>query len=29
VVGGLFFVGLTILGFFTPARRRHPECEMA
>ncbi len=25
VVGGLFFVGLTILGFFTPARSRHPE----
>lgn len=29
VVGGLFFVGLTILGFLTPARPRHSEREMA
>lgn len=29
VVGGLFIVGLMILGFFTPPRRRHPEGEMA
>lgn len=29
VTGGLFFVGLTILGFFTPARRRHPERDAA
>jgi MFS family permease len=25
VIGGLFFVALTIIGFFTPARRRYPE----
>jgi MFS family permease len=25
IIGGLFFAGLTILGCFTPARRRHPE----
>jgi MFS family permease len=24
-IGGLFFITLTVLGFFTPARRRHPE----
>lgn len=29
VIGGLFFVALTVLGFFTPARRRHPERDMA
>ncbi len=28
-IGGLFFVALTIFGFFTPARRRHPERDMA
>lgn len=25
VIGGLSFVGLTVIGFFTPARRRYPE----
>ncbi|HEU5349912.1 MAG TPA: MFS transporter [Ktedonobacterales bacterium] len=29
VIGGLGFVGLTIIGFFTPARRRYPERDMA
>ena len=28
-IGGFFFVALTIFGFFTPARRRHPERDMA
>lgn len=28
IIGGLFFVALTILGFFTPARSRHPERAM-
>jgi MFS family permease len=27
--GGVFFAGLTVLGFFTPARRRYPERDMA